>query len=117
MSWKRGGVYALGRLKSGVMNPMETRYSQLLDSMKASGEIVWWVFEGITLKLCEGSRYTPDFFVLRADGVLEVHETKGRWIGDAKTKIKVAAEKFPFLFKAVFAVPKKDGGGWRDEEF
>lgn len=110
-------VYALGRMKSGVMNPTETRYSLLLDELKASGEIVWWAFEGITLKLCEGSRYTPDFFVMRPDGTLECHEVKGRWIGDAKTKIKVAAEKFPFLFKAIFAKLKRDGGGWSEEEF
>lgn len=110
-------VLALGRLKSGVMNPTETKYSLLLESLKASGEVLWWAFEGMTFKLAEGSRYTPDFNVMRSNGVLEMHEVKGRWIGDAKTKIKIAAEKFPFLFKAVFALPKKDGGGWRDEEF
>ncbi len=110
-------LYALGRLKSGVMNPTETRYSQLLDVMKSSGELVWWAFEGITLKLAEGSRYTPDFFVMRPDGTLECHEVKGRWIGDAKTKMRVAAEKFPFKFVAIFAKLKRDGGGWEIEDF
>lgn len=111
------GVYALGRLKSGVMNPMETRYSQTLEALKASGEVLWWAFEGLTFKLAKDSRYTPDFVVMRSTGEIELHEVKGRWIGDAKTKIKVAAEKFPFVFRAIFAIPKRDGGGWREEEF
>jgi hypothetical protein len=110
-------VYALGRLKSGVMNRLETAYSQLLEQMKSNGEVVWYEFEGVTLKLAEGSRYTPDFLVMKKDGTLEAHEVKGRWMDDAKTKIKVAASKFPFIFRAVYAKPKKDGGGFRYEDF
>lgn len=110
-------VYALGRLKSGVMNRTEAEYSQLLEAMRSSGEVLWWAFEGMTFKLAEGSRYTPDFNVMFADGRLEQHEVKGRWIDDAKTKIKVAADKFPFVFKAIFKKPKREGGGFREEEF
>lgn len=110
-------LYALGRLKSGVMNRTEAEYSRLLESLRTSGELLWWAFEGITLKLAEGSRYTPDFFVMRNDGTLECHEVKSRWIGDAKTKVRVAAEKFPFKFFAVFAKLKRDGGGWDYEAF
>ena len=40
---------------------------------------------------------------------------KGHWEDDARVKIKVAAAMFPFTFIAVFAAPKKDGGGWRFE--
>lgn len=108
---------ALGRLKSGVMNKVEAEYSRLLESMKTSGEVAWFAFEGITLKLAEGSRYTPDFLVMKSDGQLEVHEVKGRWIGDGKTKLRIAADKFPFKFKAIFAKLKRDGGGWTEEEF
>ena len=110
-------LYALGRLKSGVMNRTEAEYSRLLEEKKSSGEVVWWAFEGMTFKLAEGSRYTPDFNVMLPNGQLEMHEVKGRWIDDAKTKIKVAADKFPFQFRAVFAKPKRDGGGFRYEDF
>ncbi len=110
-------VYALGRLKAGVMNKTEAAYSGVLEALKQSGEVLWWAFEGMTFKLAEGSRYTPDFNVMYPDGRMEMHEVKGRWIDDAKTKIKVAAEKFPFPFRAVFAVPKRDGGGFRFEDF
>ena len=110
-------VLALGRLKSGQMNKSEAAYAVTLEAARNAREVLWYQFEGITLKLADGCRYTPDFAVLRADGVMEMHEVKSYWIGDAKTKIKVAAEKFPFVFKAVYKQTKKDGGGWRIEEF
>lgn len=110
-------VFALGRMKSGQMNRTEAAYATTLEAARNAQEIVWYAFEGVTLKLADGCRYTPDFAVLRADGVMEMHEVKSYWIGDAKTKIKVAAEKFPFVFKAVYKQTKKEGGGWRIEEF
>ena len=36
---------------------------------------------------------------------------------DAKVKIKVAAEKFPFRFIAVAPIALKNGGGWNVKEF
>ncbi len=35
----------------------------------------------------------------------------------ARPNRKVAAEKFPFRFKAIRAQSKKDGGGWAVEDF
>lgn len=110
-------VFALGRMKSGQMNRTEAAYATTLEAARNAQEIVWYAFEGVTLKLADGCRYTPDFAVLRADGVMEMHEVKGYWTDDARVKVKVAAEKFPFVFKAVYKQPKKDGGGWRIEEF
>lgn len=110
-------VFALGRLKSGQMNKTEAAYAQELETRKNAQELLWYAFEGVTLKLADGCRYTPDFAVLRADGVMEMHEVKGYWQEDARAKIKVAADKFPFKFIAVYKQPKKDGGGWKVEEF
>lgn len=90
---------ALGRLKSGQMNKTEERYTQRLDLLLKSGEILWYKFESIKLKLADNTFYTADFFVMAADGVLEVHEVKGGFItDDGKVKLKVAAEMFPFRF-------------------
>jgi len=55
--------------------------------------------------------------VMRCDGVLEMHEVKGYWQDDAKVKIKVASDMYPMAFIAVYAKPKKAGGGWKYEEF
>ena len=55
--------------------------------------------------------------MMLADGTLECHECKGFWMDDGRVKIKVAASIYPFRFVAVKANPKKDGGGWKREEF
>jgi hypothetical protein len=75
-------------------------------------------FEEITLKLGEDCRFTPDFWVLGDDDVLEFHEVKGRWMDDAKVKMKVAADKYPmFRFMAFRKLKKSEGGGWVRERF
>lgn len=101
----------------GVMNKTEQRYAESLEARRIAGEIEWYAYEGITLKLGKECRYTPDFVVMTSDGYLECHETKGFWAEAAKVRIKVAAEKFPFRFVAMRARAKKDGGGWEATEF
>lgn len=108
---------ALGRLKPGAQNKTEAEYGRLLEARKQTGEIEWYAFEGITFKLADDTRYTPDFAVMLTGGEMEMHEIKGRWMDDAKVKIKVAAERFPFRFIAVHKIDKKDGGGWRYEQY
>lgn len=110
-------MYALGRLKTGRMNKTEAAYDRYLAGLQASGAILWRKFEGLKLRLADSTFYTPDFAVMRADGLMELHEVKGFWTDDARVKIKVAAELYPFRFLAVKARAKKDGGGWSVEEF
>tara|TARA_R110000796_G_scaffold95459_2_gene200686 strand:+ start:21009 stop:21326 length:318 start_codon:yes stop_codon:yes gene_type:complete len=104
-------------MKAGKMNQTEAAYAALLESEKQAGEIVWYSFEGMTFKLADNTRYTPDFAVMRADGLMEMREVKGFWRDDARVKIKVAAELFPFRFIAVKKQSKKAGGGWSQEVF
>lgn len=109
--------FALGRLKTGQLNKTETEYGRLLEMRKHAGEILWYRFDGMKLRLADNTFYTPDFAVMLADGTLECHEVKGHWMDDARVKIKVAAEMYPFRFIAVKAKAKKDGGGWSTEDF
>jgi hypothetical protein len=108
-------LYALGRLKTGQMNKTEAEYGKLLELRKQAGEVLWYLFEGVKLRLADNTFYSPDFTVMLADGTMEIHEVKGHWEDDARVKIKVAAERFPFRFIAVKKRPKKDGGGWATE--
>ena len=110
-------VLALGRLKAGEMNRTEAEYGRMLGALQAAGEIAWSRFEGLKLRLADNTFYTPDYAVMRADGAMECHEVKGHWTDDARVKIKVAAEMYPFRFIAVRRLPKRDGGGWATEEF
>ena len=43
-------VLALGRMKAGAMNKTEAAYATTLEAAKNAQEIVWYAFEGVTLK-------------------------------------------------------------------
>lgn len=108
---------ALGRLKTGEMNKTEARYAEHLRLQQFAGEILWYKFEGIKFRLADNTFYSPDFAVMLANGQIEIHEVKGFWVEDARVKIKVAADLYPFKFLAVKEKSKKEGGGWEIEEF
>ena len=112
-----GKNFALGRLKTGEKNKTEAAYEGWLRSRQIAGEVAWYKFEGLKLRLADNTFYTPDFGVMLSTGEMEVHEVKGFWTDDARVKIKVAAELYPFRFIAVKVKAKKNGGGWETEEF
>jgi len=110
-------LVAHGRPRVERQNKTETAYEAHLNLRKITGEVVWFQFEAITLKLGPDCRYTPDFAVLLTDGTLELHEIKGtekrirksgevvkapRFEDDARAKISVASALFPFIFKVVY---------------
>lgn len=109
--------FALGRLKVGAMNKTEQAYADHLELLRRAGQVLWFKFEGLKLRLADNTFYTPDFAVMSADGVMEMHEVKGFWQDDARAKIKIAADLYPFRFQAIKALPKKAGGGWGVEMF
>jgi hypothetical protein len=97
----------------GGMNKTEVAYAEHLKLRERAGEIAWYVFEGVKLRLADKTFYTPDFIVMLRDGDIEMHEVKGFWEDDARVKIKVAAAMFPFRFLGI----QKDKAGWKIEEF
>lgn len=107
--------------RAGEMNKTEARYAQQLEARRLAGEIRWYAFERMKLRLAERTYFTVDFFLQLADGSFECHEVKGRkgdryWAEeDAKLKVKVAAEMFP-VFRFLIVWPAK-GGGWCQEQF
>lgn len=112
------GIQALGRLKTGVMNKTEALYeATVLKPALMAGEVAWYKFEGLKLRLADNTFYTPDFAVMMMDGQMQCREVKGFWTDDARVKIKVAADIYPFEFIAIRALPKKSGGGWAEEMF
>ena len=102
------------------MNGTEAAYADYLDILKAGTQIKRWRFEAYRLRLGDGwmTTYTPDFAVTMMDDTLEFHEVKGFWREDARVKIKNAVHLYPeHKFIAVQKKSKKDGGGWKVEEF
>lgn len=111
-------LQALGRLKTGTMNKTEERYAQRLKLLQHSGKLLWWKFEGIRLILAPGCTLTVDFAIMTDTGVIELHDVKGSkaiFSEDARAKMKVAAEMFPFVIRAVYPKPKSDD--WLVEDF
>lgn len=104
------------------MNRTETAYAEYLESLRQDGIIEVWRFEPLKLRLADRTFYEPDFLIVTAEGLIELHETKGRpgsgpggWMDDARVKIKVAAEMYPeFLF---VGASKIKSGGWKIEQF
>lgn len=105
--------YALGRLKSGNMNKTEAAYAKYLEALREAGEVLWFEFEPMNLKLADKCFYRVDFLVMMKSGHLECHEVKGFWTDDALVKIKTAAAKFPFRFISV----RQKKGKWDVREF
>lgn len=99
-----------------VMNRNELRYArEVLKPMYLSGEVSWYAYEPWKLQLAFRTTYTPDFGVLRSDGRIECHEVKAVWssgkigyIDDARVKIKVAAQAYPFFDFIVAAYQSKN---------
>jgi hypothetical protein len=109
--------FALGRLPVGTMNKTEAAYHDYLTQLQHKGLILWHKFEAMKLRLADNTFYSPDFAVLAASGLMEMHEVKGWWMEDAKVKIKVAASLYPIKFVAVRKQSKKEGGGWERTDF
>lgn len=111
----KSGLFAKGRLKKGVMNKTEATYARHLEALKFSGEISQFWFEKIKLMLADNTSITIDFAILYPDGRFVFHDVKGAPIlfqDDAKAKMKIAAEIFPFEFFVVYPRKQSMGGGW-----
>lgn len=105
--------YALGRLPAGIMNKTEAAYAADLEMQRRAGEILWYLFEGVKLRLADKTFLTPDFVVMNSLCEIELHEVKGFMQEDANVKLKVAAERFPFKFKLI---RRAKGGVWDIKE-
>jgi len=105
----RAAHRALGRIGGGTMNKTEAAYAEQLAARRHIGEVLWYRFEGIKLRLADRTFYTPDFAVLVASGALELHEVKGFMEEDAAVKLKSAASQYPFVVRLV---RRAKGGAW-----
>lgn len=74
----------------------EARYAEILEAQRRDGNIRGWRYEGITLRLADGVRYSPDFVVFMNGGRMRLVEVKGGYFrDDARIKLRVAVEMYP----------------------
>ena len=112
----RDRLFALGRMADGAMNKTEAKFAAHLDMLKLAGDVLWYAFESVKLKLAPRTFLTVDFAVLPAATMcltmIDVKGAKAIVQEDAAVKMRVAAGMFPFAFR--FAFPQ--GDGWQIEE-
>jgi len=91
------------------MNKTEAKYAEHLENQRRAGKILFWRYESVKFRLADRTWYTPDFYIMRPDGTIEIHETKGWMEEDANVKIKTTAEQFP---EFMFVLVKLNKGEW-----
>ena len=110
------GTSAVSRAKVSKtrgMNQWERLYAQEeLEPRRLAGEVLWYGFEAMKIRLADGAHYTPDFAVLESNGVLWFAEVKGFKREAAVVRFKVAAESTPFEFRMYRKKKIAEGGGW-----
>ena len=114
-----GGVAkkpANGRVRGAKkgMNKLEAKYAQYLQIQLGAGEILWWAYEPITLKLADDTRLTVDFAVQLPTGEIVLRDTKastkkGKLLieDDAAVKLRVAATYFPFRIEIATQIDRE----------
>ena len=72
---------------SPLQNKTEAGYEQTIKDAITLGDVAWYRFEGLKLRLADNTFYTPDFAVMLSNGQIECHEVKGFWTDDARVKV------------------------------
>lgn len=106
--------FAKVKLPPGTMNRSEERYAEeSLEPRRRAGEILTWQYQPVRLRLARESIFTPDFGLLRSDGVYTLQDFKGFQEIAALVRIKVAASLYWWwAFELVSKRTKKAGGGY-----
>ena len=104
-------------------NQLERDFGDLLETQFRRGEIAWYAFQRLTFKLGDDCRYSPDWNVVTASGLLIQYECKGTKVvkgkaklyarDDAMVKIRSAASIF---WWAKFVVVWRFKGVWQFDE-
>lgn len=100
------GSRKIGTKNLRGMNKSEAQFAQKLEFQKVAGDIVWWGFEPIRIRLANGTFYRPDFVTVDKNGRTAIYEVKGYMREAARVRLKVAVEKLPYPF---FLVRKHKG--------
>ena len=101
-----GRIFGRAVRRPGEMTRLELQYSDLLESRRLAGEISEFAYEPESLKAGEGARYTPDFRVIDAAGLVWFVEVKpatrsGKTVSvnDSISKLRACAALHPYRFR------------------
>lgn len=94
------------------MNKTEQAWADQLELAKRAGEVLDYRFEGMKIRLANGTYYTPDFVVVLKDSTIRFDEVKGFMREAARVRLNVAVECYPWLR---FMLVRRIKGQWVTE--
>lgn len=95
---------------------LERDWAGQLVLMRRGGLLEHWVHQGISVRLADGARYTPDFLVITREREVELHEVKGFMREAANVRLKVAAQLYPWFKFVLVRRGKGAHGQWTCDE-
>lgn len=92
--------------------PNKTEAAYRVQVLDRRGDVAAIHYEGLTLRMANGHRYTPDWMVVTAGGRIECHEVKGGHALHSQQRARLAFDQarveFPWL-AWTWATRTKDG--------
>ena len=96
--------------KERIPNKTEAAYQA--EVLQPRQDVTAARYEGLTFRMANGHRYTPDWLVVTSDGQIECHEVKGGYALHSQQRAKLAFDQarveFPWA-AWVWAVRSKQG--------
>lgn len=97
--------------RRGEPNKTEAAYRR--EILERRTDVAAIYFEGLTVRMANGHKYTPDWIVVTAAGRIECHEIKGGYALGSEQRAKLAFDQarveFPWL---AWVWARKTSNGW-----
>jgi hypothetical protein len=92
--------------------PNKTEAAYRTEVIGPRSDVAAVYYEGLTIRMANGHRYTPDWVVITTGGRIECHEVKGGYALHSHQRARLAFDQarveFPWIFW-VWSVKTKDG--------
>ena len=109
-----GGSLAAGRKRGARRQPNKTEATYRAEVLGRRGDAVAVRYEGLTLRMENGHRYTPDWVVVTAVGRVECHEVKGGYRLGSYQRARLAFDQVRAEFPDVVWIwaERRTDGSW-----
>lgn len=102
----------LDKPKGRMPNKTEAAYRR--ECIDTRQDVTACYYEGLTLRMSNSHRYTPDWVVVTTAGVIELHEVKGSYKLHSYGRAKLAYDQCKAEFPCFeFRWATKSTGGWK----
>lgn len=92
-------------------NKTEAAYGLILEAQKRKGEIIHYVYEGLSLRWGDSMRYTCDYLIIVEDAPMRLVECKGGYIRP-KDLIRFKGCRAEWKIYFDFEMHQKKEGSW-----